>query len=274
MSYFTLVLGLVCRIDPFSGGESYYHYDWKGSTIAISDSVGNLVKGYYYTPFGDDIQTKGSINFENPFTYVGKYGIVDDKNGYFYMRARYYQPSTGRFISSDPVWNTNLFPYADNDPINKIDPNGEFALTDDVGLAESFIPVWGSYRDAMYNAGQGNYLAAGGYTALAVSEVLGFGLAIKGIQVAKAGSKISKIAVHGNSLKSLRPTTGYKLYSSEGTFLKNGITSKLKPESRYSKAFMQGKRMEKILFPNRKAAWDWELLQNKIKKGPLNKNNH
>lgn len=125
---FVYGLGLVCRIDPISGGESYYHYDWKGSTIAISDSVGNLVKGYYYTPFGDDIQTKGSINFENPFTYVGKYGIVDDKNGYFYMRSRYYHPSTGRFISSDPIWSTNLFPYADNDPVNKIDPNGQFSI--------------------------------------------------------------------------------------------------------------------------------------------------
>lgn len=127
---FVYGLGLVCRIDPITGGESYYHYDWKGSTIAVSDSAGNLVKGYYYTPFGDDIQTKGSINFENPFTYVGKYGIVDDKNGYFFMRARYYHPSSGRFISSDPVWSTNLFPYADNDPVNKIDPNGEFSILD------------------------------------------------------------------------------------------------------------------------------------------------
>ena len=38
--------------------------------------------------------------------------------------------------------------------------------------------------------------------------------------------------VHGNSLRSMRPTWGYKLYSGDGTFLKNGITSKVVPESR------------------------------------------
>ena len=80
--------------------------------------------------------------------------------------------------------------------------------------------------------------------------------------------------VHGNSLKSLRPTSGYKLYSSDGTFLKNGITSQVIPEARYTKSFMSDKYMESILFPNRKAAWDWEYLQNLIQKGPLNKNMH
>ncbi|WP_345107496.1 hypothetical protein, partial [Mucilaginibacter panaciglaebae] len=83
-----------------------------------------------------------------------------------------------------------------------------------------------------------------------------------------------KAAVHGNSLKSLRPTWGYKLYSSDGTFLKNGITSKIIPESRYTKSFMLDKYMKSIPFPNRRSAWDWEFLQNKILKGPWNKTMH
>ncbi len=82
-------------------------------------------------------------------------------------------------------------------------------------------------------------------------------------------------AVHGNSLKSTKPTWGYKLYSNDGTFLKNGITSKLVPESRYPKSFMSDKFMqEKILFPNHKAAWNWEYKQNLIQRGPLNLNMH
>ncbi|WP_374463331.1 RHS repeat-associated core domain-containing protein [Chryseobacterium sp.] len=81
--------------------------------------------------------------------------------------------------------------------------------------------------------------------------------------------------VHGNSLKSLRPTWGYKLYSKDGTFLKNGITSKPIPETRYTKGFMSDKVMKETkLFPNRKAAWDWEYNENQINKGPWNKNNH
>ncbi|MBB1646775.1 DUF6443 domain-containing protein [Sphingobacterium sp. UME9] len=85
---------------------------------------------------------------------------------------------------------------------------------------------------------------------------------------------VEQAAVHGNSLKSLKPTWGYKLYSADGTFLKNGITSALKAESRYTKSFMSDKYMEKILFPNRKAAYEWEFIQNQVLKGPLNKNMH
>ena len=84
----------------------------------------------------------------------------------------------------------------------------------------------------------------------------------------------AEVAVHGNSLKSMRPTWGYKLYSQDGTFLKNGITSQAKAESRYTKAYMSDKYMEKQMFPNRRAAYDWAAAQNKIQKGPLNKNNH
>ncbi len=82
------------------------------------------------------------------------------------------------------------------------------------------------------------------------------------------------LAVHGNSLKSLRPTWGYKLYSNDGTFLKNGITSKLVPETRYTKAFMSDKYMVSIKFPNRLSAYKWEFNQNMIRKGLLNFNNH
>lgn len=56
---------------------------------------------------------------------------------------------------------------------------------------------------------------------------------------------------------------------------KTSITSKLIPENRYTKSFMSDKVMqEKILFPNRKAAWDWEFGQNQISRGPFNKNMH
>ena len=80
--------------------------------------------------------------------------------------------------------------------------------------------------------------------------------------------------VHGNSLDSEKPTWGYKLYKNDGEFLKNGITSKEVPEKRYTKSFMSDKYMEKELFPNRRAAYDWEYSQNTIQRGPLNLNMH
>lgn len=84
-----------------------------------------------------------------------------------------------------------------------------------------------------------------------------------------------KTAVHGNSLKSLRPTWGYKLYSQDGTFLKNGITSQVIPANRYTRTFMQQHRMEGLeKFSNRKEAYQWESLENQTTPGPWNHNKH
>jgi len=73
----------------------------------------------------------------------------------------------------------------------------------------------------------------------------------------------------------MRPTWGYKLYDNSGNFLKNGITSKTIPETRYTKYFMEDKIMKsKELFPNRLEAWKWEYQQNKTLRGLLNLNMH
>ncbi len=70
-----------------------------------------------------------------------------------------------------------------------------------------------------------------------------------GLMMSKLGagsSTFSKLIVHGNSLKSLKPTWGYKLYSQTGKFLKNGITSKVNSQKRYSKSFMLDKLMVEV----------------------------
>jgi hypothetical protein len=125
------------------------------------------------------------------------------------------------------------------------------------------------------NEGPAMQTAAGIGVSYAMMFVTPGGAAKGGANLAKAGVNAAEgLAVHGNSLKSLRPTWGYKLYSQDGTFLKNGITSAKKAESRYSKTFMSTKYMDAIKFPNRRAAYNWEFQQNQILKGPLNLNNH
>jgi hypothetical protein len=78
------------------------------------------------------------------------------------------------------------------------------------------------------------------------------------------------------SEKTLRRSEGYKLYSNDGTFLKNGITSKAIPETRYTKGFMFDKYIVTPAkpFPTRLDAWLWEYQQNLIQRGPLNLNMH
>jgi len=86
---------------------------------------GAIVNKYSYDAFGKVLSQTETIT--NPFKYVGAMGVMDEGNGLFYMRARYYDPSTGRFISKDPIgWagGLNLYGYVGGNPVNFVDPSG------------------------------------------------------------------------------------------------------------------------------------------------------
>jgi RHS repeat-associated protein len=107
-------------------GHRYsYLVDGQGSTIALADENGNVVQRYSYDAFGTPTVT-GSV--PNPFTYTGR--EYDAASGLYYYRARYYDPTLGRFISEDPVQHANPYPYVTNDPINASDPTGAQDLSD------------------------------------------------------------------------------------------------------------------------------------------------
>ena len=114
--------GLEARISP-DGSVSYYVTDMRGSVIAIVDMDGNVTHRYQYDDFGRVVQSEEK-DF-NPFRYVGKYGVMYQTDTRYYMRARHYDPTIGRFLSEDPIWSTNLYPYCNNNPIMGIDPRGE-----------------------------------------------------------------------------------------------------------------------------------------------------
>jgi len=87
-----------------------------------------------YDAFGN--QLNGDETNTNPFRFAGEY--YDWETGFIYLRARFYNPALGRFISEDPHWTIsnmqssveailqsgNLFVYCGNDPVNRIDPSG------------------------------------------------------------------------------------------------------------------------------------------------------
>jgi len=81
---------------------------------------------------------------------VGEYGVMEEKDGLYYMRARYYDAGTGRFISEDPLGfdggDVNLYAYVQNNPINFTDPLGLKTLQ--FGLGFNAGGITGSTKSA------------------------------------------------------------------------------------------------------------------------------
>src|SRR4029077_21064565 len=88
-----------------------------------SSSAGGLANTYSYDSFGKLTASSGTLT--NPFQYTGR--EFDSETEIYYYRARYYGPSTGRFISEDPIGfqgGGNFYRYVRNIPTTLIDPLG------------------------------------------------------------------------------------------------------------------------------------------------------
>ena len=106
-----------------SATTSYYHADGLGTTTSLSNAAGTLAQTYTFDSFGKQTASSGSLT--NPFQYTGR--ELDSETGLYYMRARYYDPSAGRFLSEDPSdfnGGINFYAYVANDPVNWNDPLG------------------------------------------------------------------------------------------------------------------------------------------------------
>ena len=105
----------------------YYTQNAHGDVVNLTDSTGAITKSYKYDAFGVEQNVDDADN--NAFRYCGEY--YDSESGTIYLRARYYDPTIGRFISRDSVTgeNTdplslNLYTYCHNNPIIGTDPSG------------------------------------------------------------------------------------------------------------------------------------------------------
>ncbi len=101
--------------------KSYYLFNAHGDVVQLSDAAGGVTQTYDYDAFGNQ-KTETPID-TNPFRYCGEY--FDAETDTIYLRARYYDPSVGRFTRQDPAKDgLNWYIYTANNPIRFIDPSG------------------------------------------------------------------------------------------------------------------------------------------------------
>jgi RHS repeat-associated protein len=119
---------LLHSIEATDNTRRFYHYDEMGTTLFLTDDSGVLTDSYGITPYG--LVTVSTGNTDNPFTFTGAYGVMEEGNtGLYYMRARYYDSISGRFISPDSVKSIypkqiNPYQYALRNPLRYVDPSG------------------------------------------------------------------------------------------------------------------------------------------------------
>lgn len=113
------------------GTVTYVYTDPQGTPLAEADASGNITATFEYTPYGTYAPQGTSIPGPNPKGpgYTGH--VNDPETNLVYMQARYYDPATGHFLSTDPVkpsagdaFNFNRYAYVNNNPIMGLDPTG------------------------------------------------------------------------------------------------------------------------------------------------------
>ena len=124
-TYYVYGLDLIASVQGSTA--TYFLTDGLGSTTGLANGGGTVTDTYRYDAFGAIRTSTGSST--QPFRFTGEQ--LDSQTGMYYLRARYYDPALGRFITQDP-WPGSAFspltlsPYAYvlNSPMNWIDPWG------------------------------------------------------------------------------------------------------------------------------------------------------
>ena len=114
-----------------------FHHDNLQSVLGLSGHEGSVLHTIQYDPFGNMTGTTGAAN-NNQLKFTGR--EADPDSGLHYYRARFYDPTVGRFIVEDPTGfkaGVNFYVMAFNNPINANDPMGLDWLSTGLG--------WGSH---------------------------------------------------------------------------------------------------------------------------------
>ena len=122
----------------YNGTIYNYIKNAQGDVVGLVDFNGTKVVEYIYDAWGNHLSTFGTmastLGKYNPLRYRGY--VYDTETGLYYLQSRYYNPGWGRFINADDTtlllsspgkahWDKNVFAYCDNNPLNRVDEDGE-----------------------------------------------------------------------------------------------------------------------------------------------------
>jgi RHS repeat-associated protein len=135
-------------------GQRYFlTYDQVGSLIAVADSSGAVVESIQYDSFGNILEDTNP-SFTIPFGFAG--GLLDRDTGLVRFGYRDYDPELGRWTAKDPIGfdggDTDLYGYVLNDPVNFVDPIGEFVNLGAAGVGAAIGAAVGA-TNALFNHG-------------------------------------------------------------------------------------------------------------------------
>ena len=119
---------LLHAIKASDKSRRFYSFDEMGTTTVLTDDAGAVADRYAITPYGETVTHTGTT--DNPFTFEGRWGVMQEPGtSLFYMRFRYYDSASARFLSRDPFPSLdprqiNPYQYAAGNPLVLMDPMG------------------------------------------------------------------------------------------------------------------------------------------------------
>jgi RHS repeat-associated protein len=130
-------------------------YNGRGDVVKSMQLGGSTSESYQFDAFGNNT-SDATYTIPNPFLYSGEY--TDSETGKQYLRARYYDPTTGRFTqedtnmgSDDNQFSLNLYTYCEQNPVMYMDPSGH-SIIDDL-LKNCLNSTRGIYRNLSHEFG-------------------------------------------------------------------------------------------------------------------------